>query len=60
MFRPEFKARAALEEITGVRDKSGIWQEYRLMQQIFSRWREEFLERWCASHLSRGIFASVA
>jgi transposase len=44
-FTPEFKARAVLEELTGVKDKAEICREYRLRPQVFSRWREEFLER---------------
>jgi hypothetical protein len=34
-----------LEELTGVKDKAEICREYRLRPQVFSRWREEFLER---------------
>jgi transposase len=44
-FTPEFKARVVLEELTGVKDKAEICREYRLRPQVFSRWREEFLER---------------
>ena len=44
-FTPEFKARVVLEEFAGVRDKAEICREYRLRPQVFSRWREEFLER---------------
>ena len=44
-FTPEFKAQVVLEELTGLKDKSEICREYRLRPQIFSRWREEFLER---------------
>jgi len=44
-FTPEFKARVVLEELTGVKDKADICREYQLRPQVFSRWREEFLER---------------
>lgn len=44
-FTPEFKARVVLEEFTSVRDKAEICREYRLRPQVFTRWREEFLER---------------
>jgi transposase len=44
-FKPEFKAQVVLEELTGVKDKAEICRQYRLRPQIFSRWREEFLER---------------
>jgi len=45
MFTPEFKAQVILEELTGIKDKADICREYRLRPQVFSRWREEFLER---------------
>jgi transposase len=45
MFTPKFKARVVLEELTGVKNKAGICREYRLRPQVFSRWREELLER---------------
>jgi transposase len=44
-FTPEFKARVVLEELTGLKDKGEICREYRLRPQMFSRWREQFLER---------------
>ena len=44
-FTPEFKARVVLEELSGVKDKAEICREYRLRPQVFSRWREEFVER---------------
>ena len=44
-FTPEFKAQVVLEEISGLKDKAEICREYRLGFQVFSRWREEFLER---------------
>jgi len=44
-FTPEFKARVVLEELTGVKSKAEICREYQLRPQVFSRWREEFLER---------------
>jgi transposase len=44
-FTPEFKAQVVLEELTGAKDKAGICREYRLSPQVFSRWREEFVER---------------
>ena len=34
-----------LEELSGVKDKAEICREYRLRPQVFSRWRDEFLER---------------
>ncbi len=44
-FTPEFKAQVVLEELTGVKDKAEICREYRLRPPVYSRWREEFLER---------------
>ena len=44
-FSAEFKARVVLEEFTGVKDRAEICREYRLRPQVFSCWREEFLER---------------
>lgn len=45
IFTPEFKAQVVLEELTGAKDKAEICREYRLGPQVFSRWRQEFLER---------------
>lgn len=44
-YTPEFKTQVVLEELTGVKDKAEICREYRLRPQVFTRWREEFLER---------------
>jgi len=44
-FTPEFKAQVVLEELSGIKDKAEMCREYRLRLQVFSRWREEFLER---------------
>ena len=44
-FTPEFKAQVVLEELTGVKDRDEICREYRRRPQVFSRWREEFVER---------------
>jgi len=44
-FTPEFRTQVVLEELAGVKDKAEICREYRLRPRVFSRWREEFLER---------------
>ena len=44
-FTPEFKAQVVLEELSGLKDKAEICREYRLRPQLFSRWRDEFVER---------------
>ena len=57
IFTPEFKAQVVLEELTGAKDKAEICREYRLGPQVFSRWRQEFLERAAeifATRSSRG------
>ena len=56
-FTPEFKAQVVLEELTGVKDRAEICREYRLRPKVFSRWREEFVERAAeifATERSRG------
>ncbi len=45
VFTPEFKAQVVLEELSGIKDKAEICREYGLRPQVFTRWREEFLER---------------
>lgn len=44
-FTPGFKAQVVLEELIGIGDRAEVCREYRLRPQVFSRWREEFLER---------------
>jgi transposase-like protein len=44
-FKPEFKARVVIEELTGVKTTAEICREHRLRAQIFSRWKAEFLKR---------------
>jgi transposase len=44
-FKPEFKARLVLEELTGVKTAADICREHKLKPQIFSRWKAEFIER---------------
>jgi transposase-like protein len=44
-FRPEFKARVVLEELTGVKSTAEICREHQMKPQVFSRWKVEFLER---------------
>jgi transposase-like protein len=44
-FKPEFKARLVLEELTGVKTMAEICREHRLRKPVFSRWKAEFLKR---------------
>jgi len=53
-FTPEFKARAVIEELTGVKDKAEICREHGLKPQVFARWRAELLAR------AHEIFATQA
>jgi transposase-like protein len=44
-FKPEFKARVVLEELTGVKTAGQICREHQLSPQVFARWKAEFVER---------------
>lgn len=44
-FKPEFKARIVLEELTGVKTAGEICREHQLSPQVFARWKAEFVER---------------
>jgi transposase-like protein len=44
-FKPEFKARVVLEELTGVKTAGQICREHQLSPQVFTRWKAEFVER---------------
>jgi transposase-like protein len=44
-FKPEFKARLVLEELTGVKSTTEICREHQLRASVFSRWKAEFLKR---------------
>jgi transposase-like protein len=44
-FKPEFKARVVLEELTGVKSAAEVCREHKLKPQVFSRWKAEFIER---------------
>lgn len=44
-FKPEFKTRLVLEELTGVKSAAEICREHRLKPQVLSRWKAEFVER---------------
>ena len=45
IFKPEFKARVVIEELSGVKSPAEICREHQLKPQVFSRWKVEFLER---------------
>jgi transposase-like protein len=56
-FKPEFKAKVVLAELTGVKSAAEICREHRLKPQVFSRWKIEFIDRVpeiFASKSSRG------
>jgi transposase-like protein len=44
-FKPDFKARVVLEELTGVKSTAEICRDHQLKPQVFSRWKAELLER---------------
>jgi transposase len=44
-FKPEFKAKVVLAELTGVKSAAEICRENRLKPQVFSRWKTEFMDR---------------
>jgi len=44
-FRPEFKARLVIGELTGVKTMAEICREHQLRVPVFSRWKTEFLKR---------------
>ena len=45
IFKPEFKARVVIEELSGVKSPAEICRKHQLKPQVFSRWKVEFLER---------------
>ena len=44
-FKPEFKARVVLEDLTGVKSTAEICREHQLKPQVLSRWKAVLLER---------------
>ena len=44
-FKPEFKARVVLEDLTGVKSAAEICREHGLSPQVLARWKSELLER---------------
>jgi len=44
-FTPEFKARAVLEVIGGMKSPAVACREYQIKPPILARWREEFLSK---------------
>jgi hypothetical protein len=43
-FKPEFKARAVLEELTGVKTAGQICSEHQLSPRVFARCKAEFVK----------------
>ncbi len=44
-FKPEFKARVVIEELTGAKTMAEICRENQLRAPVFFRWKAEFLKR---------------
>ncbi len=41
-FKPEFKARVVLEDLTGVKSAAEICREHSLSSQVLARWKLSF------------------
>ncbi len=44
-FKPDFKARVVLEDLTGVKRAAEICREHQLKPQVLARWKAEFVQR---------------
>lgn len=44
-FKPDFKARVVLEDLTGVKSAAGICREHKLKPQVLTHWKVEFVQR---------------
>ena len=44
-FSSEFKARVVLQVLTGTKSAAQVCREHKLHEQIFTRWKNQFLER---------------
>lgn len=44
-FKPEFKARIVIEELTGAKTMAEICREHQVSAPVFSRWKAELLKR---------------
>lgn len=44
-FKPDFKARVVLEDLTGVKSAAEICREHQLKPQVLARWKVEFVQR---------------
>ena len=44
-FRPDFKARVVLEDLTGVKSAAEICREHQLKPHVLARWKAEFVQR---------------
>ena len=44
-FKPEFKARVVLEDLSGVKSTAEICRGHSLRWPVLARWKSEFLER---------------
>jgi transposase-like protein len=43
-FAPDFKAKAVLDVLTGVKSNGEVCREHRLKPEVLSRWKADFVE----------------
>ena len=44
-FKPEFKARVVLQVLTGSKSAAQVCREHKIHEQLFTRWKNQFLDR---------------
>ena len=44
-FKPDFRARVVLEDLTGVKSAAEICREHQLKPQVLARWKAELVQR---------------
>lgn len=44
-FKPDFKARVVLEDLSGVKSAAEICREHQLKPQVLARWKAELVQR---------------
>ena len=45
MFKPDFKARVVLQDLTGAKSAAEICREHQLKPQVLARWKAELVQR---------------
>lgn len=44
-FKSDFKARIVLQVLTGTKSAAQVCREHKIHEQLFTRWKNQFLER---------------